>query len=125
MRPDAIADAFFAAIEAGDLVKVRSLYAPHARIWHNTDGIAQSVDENLRVLGWMVRAIPSRKYRVSNREVWPNGFLQQHVLELENSKGRYEMPACIIATILGGQIVRLDEYLDSAHVTAMRALLGV
>jgi ketosteroid isomerase-like protein len=121
--PEKVAHDFFAAIEAGDLAKVEALYAPEARIWHNTDGVAQSVSENLRVLAWMVRSIPSRQYRIVRREILPWGFFQQHVLALETAQGRYDMPACVVVMVEGGRIVRLDEYLDSAHVTAMRAAL--
>ena len=44
---DALAARFFAAIEAGDIDAIRAIYAPDARIWHNTDGIefpGQTVD---------------------------------------------------------------------------------
>jgi ketosteroid isomerase-like protein len=121
----AVAEAFFSAIETGDLTSVEALYAPDAVIWHNTDGLNQSAAENLRVLKWMIRAIPSRQYRVLRREPLPDGFFQQHVLELQTPLGRYALPACIIVRLRGAQIIRLDEYLDSAHVSAMRATLGL
>ena len=35
---------FFAALEAGDIETVRSIYSPDALIWHNDDLIEQSVD---------------------------------------------------------------------------------
>ena len=42
----ALAKRFFAAVTAGDIKAVRACYAEDAIIWHNTDGISQSVDEN-------------------------------------------------------------------------------
>jgi ketosteroid isomerase-like protein len=123
--PLAVAQAFFSAIEAGDLAAVEALYAPDAVIWHNTDQRAQSAGENLEILRWMVRKIPSRRYAVSMRTEIPGGFLQQHVLTLETQNGRHVMPACIVAQVRDGRIARLDEYLDSAQVFDMRAALGV
>jgi ketosteroid isomerase-like protein len=120
-----VADAFFSAIERGDIDRIAEIYSPSAEIWHNTDGIAQSVDENLRVLGWLVRNIPKRKYLVIRRVSIPGGFLQQHVLHLETKLGLFEMHACIVAMVEGGRIHRLEEYLDSADTARMRAALGV
>ena len=58
MTVDALADRFFAAIEAGDVDAVRDLYDPDAEIWHNTDGIVQRLDDNLATLAWMGRNLP-------------------------------------------------------------------
>lgn len=120
-----VAEAFFAAIEAGDIARIEALYATDAVIWHNTDGQVQSVRENLRVLRWMVEKIPRRTYDVLRRIEVPGGFVQQHVLRLATYKGSFEMPACILAQVEHGRIHRLDEYLDSAHVAAMRTSLGL
>ena len=57
-----VADRLFAAIEAGDLDTVRALYAPDAVIWHNNDGTEQTVEQNLRVLRWMVDHLADRRY---------------------------------------------------------------
>jgi ketosteroid isomerase-like protein len=34
---------------------------------------------------------------------------------------RLEIPACIVGTVNDGQITRIDEYLDSAHVRGLMA----
>lgn len=118
-----IAQQFFAAIEAGDMDQIRALYAPDARIWHNTDGISQTVEENLKVLGWLIRSVPVRRYRVIRLDALPDGFVQRHVLELRTPNGQCDIPACIVALVRDGMIARIDEYLDSSHVAAMRAAL--
>jgi ketosteroid isomerase-like protein len=120
-----VAARFFHAIETGDLDAVSALYADDAVIWHNYDGVAQSKAQNLKVLAWMAGAIPERSYKVVRREAIADGFLQQHVLELRRANAHFEMPACIVARLRGRQIVRLDEYLDSAHVTQMGARLSL
>jgi ketosteroid isomerase-like protein len=118
----ALAQRFFDAVEAGDLETVRAIYAPAARIWHNTDEGEQSVEENLATLAGFVRRIRDRRYADRRVAVFDGGFLQQHVLHGTRADGiRLRLPACIICRVENGRIVRLDEYFDSAHVAAFRA----
>jgi len=120
----ALADRFIAAIEAGDIEAVRAAYAPDARIWHNNDGLEQSVDDNLKVLGWMARKLPTRHYRVTRREALSDGFLQQHVLEATLPDGSaWRLDACVVVRVKDGRIARLDEYLDSAQSNDLMARL--
>jgi len=121
-----LAKRFVGAIERGDTDAVKACYHPDARIWHNNDSIEQTVDENMRVLGWMARTLPTRQYDVRHLDALPDGFVQQHVLRatLPNG-GTWELPACVIVRVRDGLIVRLDEYLDSAHVAKLtEALTG-
>ena len=112
-----VADDLFAAIEKGDTDAVRGIYAADALIWHNTDGVEQSVEENLRVLGWMASTFAEKRYEDVRRQEWETGFVQQHVLHLRRADGTaISLPACIVATVADGRITRIDEYLDSAHV---------
>ncbi len=118
----AVAQQLFDAIERGDVDALRGLYHVDARIWHNTDGAEQSVDENLRVLRWLVRNTSLRRYEEVRREMLPCGFMQMHVLHLELGPGRsVRIPACLVARVAHGRITRIDEYLDSAQVAALRA----
>ncbi|MGL4542954.1 MAG: nuclear transport factor 2 family protein [Polymorphobacter sp.] len=119
----ALAEKFLGAIESGDTATVRACYAPDAEIWHNNDGVTQSVEQNMAVLEWFIAKLPDRHYRLVRRVALPDGFLQQHVLEATLPDGtRWEMPACVIVRIANGRITRLDEYLDSAHTKALRGL---
>jgi ketosteroid isomerase-like protein len=114
------ADALFDAIERGDVDAVRAIYAPDARIWHNFDQVEQSVDDNLRILGWMASAFTKRSYEVTFRKEWDDGFVQQHVLHLTKKDGTVvALPACIVARVVDGKITRIDEYLDSAQSAAL------
>jgi ketosteroid isomerase-like protein len=118
-----LAERFMGAIQAGDAETVRACYAPDARIWHNNDGIEQTVDQNMKVLNWIARKLPGRHYRVLSREALKDGFLQQHVLEATLPDGTaWAMPACVVVRMKDGAIIRLDEYLDSAHSAALSAL---
>ena len=116
----ALATRFVGAIQSGDVEAVRACYAPDAKIWHNNDGIEQTVDQNLRVLKWMIRTLPERNYRVLRLEALSDGFLQQHVLEATLPDGRkWTLDACVICRVADGVITRLDEYLDSAQTNAL------
>ena len=113
---------FIGAIQSGDVDTVRAAYAPDAKIWHNHDGVEQSVDDNMKSLGWFIRKIPDRHYRVLRIEALHDGYVQQHVLEATLPDGTpWAMPACVVIKMEGGLITRLDEYLDSAQAAALRA----
>ena len=117
---DAVADALFAAIEAGDIDAVADLYDPAVEVWHNTDGVTQDRAANLRTLRWVIDNLTDRSYDDVRRRVTPEGFVQQHVLRVATASGRRaEVPACLVATVADGRITRIDEYLDSAHVAAL------
>jgi ketosteroid isomerase-like protein len=116
------ADRLFSAIERGDVAAIRDIYAPTAKIWHNNDGLTQTVDANLAVLGWVVANILELAYTEVRRNPTPTGFVQQHVMRgrLKSSGKEFRLPACIICEVEDGRITRLDEYLDSAHTAVFR-----
>lgn len=114
------ADRFMAAIQGGDVEAVRACYAPDAKIWHNNDGLEQTVEQNLKVLAWFARTLPGRHYRVTRREALSDGFVQQHVLEATLPDGTpWSLDACVIVRMKDGLVTRLDEYLDSAQTAAL------
>lgn len=112
-----VASRFFTAIERGNIDEVRSIYAPDAVIWHNTDRLDSTVAENLAVLAAFVKRIQQRRYENRRVEVFATGFTQQHLLTGVRADGlRLELPACVICQVEQGRITRLDEYFDSASV---------
>lgn len=118
--PLQLAERLFAAIMASNVEAVRDIYAPDAVIWHNNDGVEQSVDDNLRILQWVVTNIDSLRYENVRRQGTETGFLQQHVLRGNAPNGRQlNIPACIVCTVRDGRITRLEEYLDSAHIAPL------
>jgi len=118
----AFAQKFVGAIQSGDTATVRACYHPDAKLWHNNDGIEQTVDQNMKVLDWFIRALPDRNYRVTRLEALPDGFMQQHVLEATLPDGaKWAMDACVVVRMENGVITRLDEYIDSAKSALLRA----
>jgi ketosteroid isomerase-like protein len=109
------ASKLFRAIENGDVDAIRNIYTPDTKIWHNNDGIAQSVEQNLAVLEWVISNVKNVKYTEVRLQPTPTGFVQQHVLRGRFMDKDIALPACIVATVEDGHITRLDEYLDSAQ----------
>jgi ketosteroid isomerase-like protein len=113
---------FFAALEAGDVATLREIYSPDAVIWHNDDLAEQPVEENLKVLRGLHRAVSGLHYDVVRRAAVPDGVLQQHVLRGALPDGtEVELHAAMYLQVRGGRITRIEEYLDSGRRSRIRA----
>ena len=116
-----LAHRFVDALNANDGDAVREIYAPHARIWHNFEESLQSVDMNVRTLGWMHRKMPTLNYELVRLEALPFGYLQQHVLHGKTAGGdEVALKACVVVTVENGRIAALEEYLDPAQVAVLQ-----
>jgi ketosteroid isomerase-like protein len=117
-----LVDTFFAAIEAGDIETVRALYAPDAVIWHNDDLVEQPVEDNLKVLAGLHRAVSDLRYEVVRRAHLEDGVIQQHVLHGKLPDGtEVALHAAMYLQVRDGRVTRIDEYLDSAKRSSIRA----
>ena len=116
-----LAEHFFNAIEQGDLEAVRAIYAPDAIVWHNTDGVASPVSDNLKTLENFIKHVPQRHYTRRRLDVFEGGFVEQHLLKGKLADGReVSLNACIVCRVREGRITRLDEYFDSAELAKWR-----
>ena len=116
----ALRDRFFAAVTGGDIEAVRACYAPDAVGWHNTDGISQTIEQSLQILGWIAANVKDFRYEDVRYQPTPTGFVEQHLTCGTSPSGKaFAIPACIVCTVVDGRITRLDEYLDSAQTTAI------
>lgn len=120
-----VTDRFFSAIEAGDIDALKSIYHPNVVVWHNTDGLkhketGQSREDNLALLRVLTNLISHWKYDIWYREATESGVVQQHTLRGRLPSGEdLAIPVCIVFQIVDDLIVRLDEYIDSAHTQPM------
>lgn len=116
----ALADRMFRAIETGDLDALRAVYADDVVVWTNFDDTEQPLDRAMSIVGWLCSKLADRRYDVKRRELIDGGFLQQHVLRGTAPDGTaVAMPACIVGSVAGGRITRVEEYLDPAGVAAL------
>lgn len=119
--PLEVAERLFAAITAGDVDAVAALYHPDVVVWHNTDGMEQTAQDNLIILRWVTDNIAELRYEEVRRAETPAGFVQQHVMRGIAPNGTpIEVPACVVCTVENGKITRLDEYLDATHTAPLR-----
>lgn len=117
----ALAKKFFDGIEAGNIAILREVYAPDVKIWHNTDGLVQTLEDNVATLTGMVERIPTRRYADRRVHTFPGGFVQQHkLIGTKKSGNAVELEAVIVCAVENGRITRLDEYFDSAAVAKFR-----
>jgi len=120
-----VIDKFFGAIEAGNIDALKTIYHPDVIVWHNTDGLArqntgQNREDNMALLTVLTSIIKNWKYDIWFREATQSGVVQQHTLRgLLPSGEELAIPVCIVFQIVDGLIVRLDEYIDSAHTQPM------
>ncbi len=121
MVPTLLADGFFAAIADGDVETLESLLAEDLEVHANFLDTPNDRRTTLAVLRWLHRNVRDLRYDVVRREELPGGYVQQHVLRgIAPDGSELRVPACMIVTVRDGRITRIDEYLDSAHVSALR-----
>jgi ketosteroid isomerase-like protein len=115
-----LARRFFGCIETGDVDGLVACYAANAEIWHNTDGQVQGPEDNRTTLAGLVRHFENRVHDERRLDVFPGGFVQQHVLRARRVRDGQPvaLAACVVCRVEGGKITRLDEYFDSAAVVA-------
>ena len=111
-----LAARFFAAIEAGDIATLGSIYSPDAVIWHNTDNSTQDVSANLALLGRLTGVVTNWRYTEVRRTILDDGFVQQHVLRGDAPGGELNVPAMLRVWVVDSRITRLDEYVDGETV---------
>jgi uncharacterized protein len=115
-RPESHAiEQLFLCLSHGDLAGARACFAPNAIVWHNFDCLALTLDEASKGWAAFIGAFPERSFKDIRRTKTPHGFLQQHLTVARDANGVYRAwPTCVIVTMKGPQITRLDEYLDRA-----------
>jgi ketosteroid isomerase-like protein len=115
----AFARRFFDAVARGDLETVRSTYAPNAVIWTAQDPAERTPEQNLAVLGWVKDNIKNFRYEDVRCQATPSGFVEQHTTCGTAPGGaEFRFPACLVVRVENERITRLDEYFDTAPLTA-------
>ncbi|MNX21846.1 hypothetical protein D3C86_518120 [compost metagenome] len=121
----ALADRFIEAIQAGDIETVKACYDPTVVVWLNTAGVGVDRQANLEVLAGFICKTSERQYQNRRVQTFPGGYVQQHLLKAIHVKGPVlELAATLICQVQDGVIIRLDEYFDSAPLTAWYAQIS-
>ena len=123
---DRIADQLFGAFVEHDYERARALLAPGFRGWGNLHGQEMDADAFLGILPVMLQQVGRHRYDDVRRMVTGDGFVEQHRVWVTPPDGR-DLDfgdACVVARLDDeGRVVRLDEYIDTAHArTVLRSL---
>ena len=112
-----LAKTFFDSIAAGDVETAYSCFAPGAEIWHSNDEAVVTREFTKVVLTAMHKRIRNVDYGDRRLDVFPGGFVQQHVLKGVRKHDGVEvrLSVAVICRVKDGKITRLDEYFDSAR----------
>ena len=84
-----LAKSFFDGLEAGDITILRRVYDPKIEIWHNTDGLVQTLEDNETTLKGFLERIGDRKYGERRLEAFPGGFGASHRQQMQVSDIAY------------------------------------
>jgi ketosteroid isomerase-like protein len=118
---EALASAFIAAIEQGNIARLYELCSTDVVIWHNDDNQEVPLDNVARILSWLSTNVRQLRYAEVRRRAFAGGYLQQHTLTgIAPSGDDLHVPACLVVQVSKGVITRIEEYLDSAGVQVLR-----
>lgn len=122
--PDAIvnaADLLFAAIERGDEAALEQTFNDDIAVWrvgsHRDDDKARA----LRVLHWFIDVTEQRHYQILDRQLFSDGFVQQHILHATGRNGgSIALRVCIVIKLNSNALIsRIDEYFDPAGLAVL------
>jgi hypothetical protein len=117
-----IAARYRRAVDAGDAEALAALHHPDGRIWHNTDGLEQTVEENAKLSDWVRSRAPDLAFTDVRITPTAEGFLRRHVMTGTGPGGSFAVPSCLIVTLdAAGLITRVEEYIDSAALAPLLA----
>ena len=122
--PDVVveaADQLFAAIERGDEVALEQMFDDEIAVWRVGSRRDDEKARALRVLHWFIGVTEQRHYEILDRQLFSEGFVQQHVLHATGRNGgSIALRVCIVIKLNAGALIsRIDEYFDPAGVAPL------
>jgi ketosteroid isomerase-like protein len=113
-----VADQLFAAIERGDERRLDDLLAGDVAVWRAGAQRDDDKERAMKVLRWFIRVTAERSYQVLDRQLFDDGFVQQHILHATGTRGGLiALRVCIVIKVgVNDLITRIDEYFDPAEL---------
>jgi ketosteroid isomerase-like protein len=113
-----LADELFAAIERGDEPRLDALFTEDIAVWRAGAQRDDDKERAMKVLRWFIRVTAERSYEVLDRQLFPGGFVQQHILHATGRNGGLiALRVCIVIKVSGNDLItRIDEYFDPAQI---------
>lgn len=115
--PDVVVDAadrLFSAIERGDEVALEQMFDDTIAVWRVGSGRDDDKARALRVLHWFIGVTAHRHYEILDRQLFPDGFVQQHILHgTGRTGGSIALRVCVVIKLNADALIsRIDEYFD-------------
>jgi ketosteroid isomerase-like protein len=116
-----VADQLFAAIEGNDETTLRQLFDDDIAVWRVGARRDNDKERALKVLRWFIDVSTHRRYEIVDRQLFPDGFVQQHILHATGRNGgSIALRVCIVIKLgSNGLISRIDEYFDPAELAPL------
>ena len=116
-----VADQLFAAIERSDETTLRQLFDDDIAVWRVGARRDNDKERALKVLRWSIDVSTQRRYEIVDRQLFPDGFVQQHILHATGRNGgSIALRVCIVIKLeINGLISRIDEYFDPAELAPL------
>jgi ketosteroid isomerase-like protein len=116
-----LADELFAAIERGDEARLDELFDDDIEVWRVGARRDNDKERALKVLRWFIEVTTQRRYEVLDRRLFPDGFVQQHILHATGrGGGSIDLRVCIVIKVgVNALISRIDEYFDPADLAPL------
>jgi ketosteroid isomerase-like protein len=113
-----LADDLFAAIERGDESRLGQLFGDDVAVWRAGAQRDDDKDRAMKVLRWFIRVTAERSYEVLDRQLFADGFVQQHILHATGQNGGLiALRVCIVIKVSADDYInRIDEYFDPADL---------
>ncbi|BBX48629.1 nuclear transport factor 2 family protein [Mycobacterium cookii] len=122
--PDAVvkaADLLFAAIERGDEATVEQMFDDGIAVWRAGSRRDDEKTRALRVIHWFIDVTEKRHYEILDRQLFTDGFVQQHILHATGRNGGLiALRVCIVIKLNADALIsRIDEYFDPAGMAPL------
>lgn len=116
-----LADRLFTAIENGDVAAVDRLWSSGIAVWRVGARRDDDKARAMRVIDWFVGTTTERHYEILDRQLFGDGFVQQHILHATGHAGQsISLRVCIVIRVgTHGLIDRIDEYFDPAGIAPL------
>jgi ketosteroid isomerase-like protein len=122
--PDAIvtaADQLFAAIERSDEATLDQMFDDDIAVWRVGSRRDDDKARAMKVLRWFIGVSTERHYQILDRQLFADGFVQQHILHATGRNGgSIALRVCIVIKLNSNALIsRIDEYFDPAGLAGL------
>jgi hypothetical protein len=116
-----VASRLFRAIEQSDVAMLDQILSDDIAVWRVGARRDNDKERALKVLHWFIDVTAERRYEILDRQLFPNGFVQQHILHATGRNGgSIALRVCIVIKLgINALISRIDEYFDPAELAPL------